>query len=143
MFGTNKKIQALEAAILSNNSAIQSLNILLETRLRKLEGDKTKETSSNDSLAEDLSKARLEIIELKKQLTTLKGKKAVAGLKAVHLKQLKESFEGIPSGAQGLQGTVIFWEKKTKQIRIETFKSKPEALALIARAEKGEIRIVI
>jgi chromosome segregation ATPase len=124
----------------------------LQTREKKLQDDVSEMTQVANENFDKVKEKDERISELEQRLqeadekadgTPVKYASARKTLTKAKLKQLRDRLEAVPSGATGFGGSCSVYDKKTKRLSVVEFKSKDEALALVDRAEKGYVDIVM
>lgn len=100
------------------------------------------ESEAKDERIAELEK-RLEEADEKADGTPVKYASARKTLSKAKLKQLRQSLEAVPDGANGFGGSCSIYDKKTKRVSLVEFKSKSEALAIVEKAEKGNVEIIM
>lgn len=128
------KVSSLEVANKSLKDEVASLDKDVKT-LRD-------ESSEKEDRIKELE-ARLEEADQRTEGTPVKYASARKALTKSKLSALRKSLEAVPSGAQGFGGSCSVYDKKTKRLSLVEFKSKEEALELVAKAEKGHVDIVM
>lgn len=109
----------------------------LEDKVANLES----QLSDRDELISELEK-RLEDADEKADGTPVKYASARKALTKAKLKQLREALKAAPDHA-GFGGSCSVYDKKTKRLSLVEFKSKADALAVLERAEKGHVDIIL
>jgi chromosome segregation ATPase len=91
---------------------------------------------------EELEK-RLEEADERADGTPVKYASARKTMTKAKLKQLRERLEAVPANAGGFGGSVSIYDKKTKRVSVVEFKSKADAIAILEKAEKGNVEIIM
>jgi predicted RNase H-like nuclease (RuvC/YqgF family) len=100
------------------------------------------QVKEKDERIEELEK-RLEEADQRNEGTPVKYASARKTLTKAKLASLRKALEAAPSGAQGFGGSCSIYDKKTKRVSLVEFKSREEALALVEKAEKGNVDIIM
>lgn len=127
---------------------VASLEVFNKELKRDLESADAKVESLNDNLTakdEEIAQLeeRLEEADQKADGTPVKYASARKALTKAKLKQLRDRLESVPSGASGFGGSCSVYDKKTKRLSLVEFKSKEDALAIVEKAEKGNVDIIM
>lgn len=98
-----------------------------------------------EELEEVVSAQHKEIEELKAsksvKLTDAQAKKQLKALEKQKIKQLEAQLALVPDGAE-FHGAAVIYTKRTKKTETVKFDSKKKALAILAKAKRGTIKIV-
>lgn len=105
-------------------------------------GELTKQVAERDERIKELEE-RLQEADEKADGTPVKYASARKSLSKAKLAQLRKQVESVPSGASGFGGTCSVYDKKTKRVTLVEFKSKADALALLDKADKGNVEIIM
>ncbi len=117
---------------------LEKENESLKAKARELDAALTESSERTQELEK-----RLEEADERAEGTPVKYASARKALSKAKLKQLRESLEAVPAGASGFGGSVSVYDKKTKRVSLVTFKSKADALAILDKADKGHVDIIM
>jgi preprotein translocase subunit SecD len=133
-------------------------NVTLISRVGVLESSLAQEKDQTAVYFRGYEEGKKKISELEDTVSSLQGQVEVfenADSKKVtyasarkvltkaKLKQLRESLEAVPAGANGFSGSCSVYDKKTKRLSVIQLTSKEQALEILSRAEKGHVDIVL
>jgi hypothetical protein len=105
---------------------------MLKNLIRKIVGEEIAAQTGKPDLSTKVS-------ELEKENAELKAKLENSGA-AKRLSKVKEMAAAIPAGAQGMGMIAVIEDGVAKNVEL---KSKADLEAVIARAEKGEVEILL
>lgn len=101
----------------------------------------SKQVEERDERIAELEQRLVEADE-KADGTPVKYASARKALTKAKLKQLRTALEAAPNGA-GFGGSCSVYDKKTKRVSLVEFKSKADALAILDKADKGNVDIIM
>lgn len=147
MFGFLKKDSAYKQDNLKLMGQVSSLSSALADCKEELE----EAHEEKEGVQRQLTAAQETIEKLDERIKELENDGSVKvtyaqarkTLTKAKLKAMRDRLEAVPAGAQGFQGSVSVYDKKTKRLSVVQLTSKDQALEILSRAEKGNVDIVI
>jgi len=135
-----------------DNATLMGRMATVEVANKDLKAENERLSSEVADKEQERREAQERIAELEQRLqeaderadgTPVKYASARKTLTKAKLAQLRKSLEAVPDGAQGFGGSVSVYDKKTKRVSLVEFKSKADALAVLEKAEKGNVDIIM
>lgn len=140
------------ANLLSENELLRKDNSVLMGRfatagvaLQQVVDDKNDLAALVKKLETTIKEKNTEIAKLQARAegTPVKYVSARKTLTKTRLKDLRARLEAVPANVAGFGGSVSLYDKKTKRVSVVQFSSKADAMAILERAEKGNVEIIM